>query len=131
MIKRNKSQVASEFTILIWLALLITMIFILFLYTSGKSRTDERINAKMNDFGASLQNEFVLASQMNDGYVRNLKLKDNIESTDYNITILSQKLLMLSYAERNIYFKIPRVNGSISKGNNIITKIGDDILISQ
>jgi hypothetical protein len=128
---RKKSQIAAEFTILLGFALLLTMVSILFLYTTGKDRTAEKIDYKMYDFGSSLQNEFILASQMNDGYVRTITLNDKIEQTAYNISIISQKAIQISYNDRNIYFKIPEVQGSLIKGINTIRTVGDDIQITQ
>jgi len=108
------------------------MISILFLYDTGKERTDEKIDSKMYDLGYSLQNEFILAAEMNDGYVRPLIVKEQIEMTDYNITLISianQTTLEISYNSKNIYFKTPYIIGNISKGNNIIRTIGKDVYI--
>jgi len=130
----TKSQIAAEFTILLGFALLVTMISILFLYDTGKDRNDEKIDSKMYDFGYSLQNEFILAAEMNNGYVRPLVVKEQIESTDYNLSLISvanYTVLKISYNSKDIYFKTPYIIGNISKGENTIRTIGTDVYINN
>ncbi|MGV8150654.1 MAG: hypothetical protein ACP5NV_02920 [Candidatus Woesearchaeota archaeon] len=119
--KSKKSQMALEFVLLFSLTILVMSIVIVVFYELNSDKIDEKIDMKMNDFLFSVQSEFLLASQVNNGYNRQMVLPEKIEQTEYNISI-DYTNIILTYNGVSIYRKIPLVNGTIVKGANTIVR---------
>ena len=127
----KKSQMAIEFVMLVGIAILIATLVVIAIYDMNKDRNTEKIDMKMKDFGYSIQNEIILASEMNEGYTRNVTLPDKVEYTDYNVSIYSNRLLAINYTGRILYYKIPQTNGTIVKGENMLYNYEGSVYIKQ
>jgi hypothetical protein len=127
----KKSQMAIEFVVLIGMGILISTLVIVVIFQMNTDRNQEKIELKMKDFGYSLQNEIILASEMNEGYMRNFTLPEKVEYTDYNISIYVGRSLMVDYANRRLYYRIPQTNGTIMKGNNQLYNFQGVVYIRQ
>lgn len=85
------------------------------------------------DLGISLQSEFLLASKVENGYQRIIFIPSTINGNEYELSIVGQEsnsyLLEFKFNELDFTYKIPRVNGTIQFGENIITKENDTVFI--
>lgn len=129
MMRNRKSQMALEFVMLFSISILIMGLFIVFIYEANKNKAEEKIDYKMKDFSYSVQSEFVLASEMNNGYSRSITIPNKVEQTDYNITIIGNNLVV-SYHGNSYYSQIPNTIGNITKGINLLLKKNDTIYIN-
>lgn len=129
MMRNRKSQMALEFVMLFGISILIMGLLILFIYEANKNKAEEKIDYKMKDFSYSVQSEFVLASEMNNGYSRSITIPNKVEQTDYNITIIGNNLVV-SYHGISYYSQIPNTIGNITKGINLLLKKNDTIYIN-
>ncbi|MBN1502430.1 hypothetical protein JW930_02720 [Candidatus Woesearchaeota archaeon] len=82
------------------------------------------------DFGYSIQNEFLLAAQSEPGYNRTFIIPDKLEGLQYEIYNIGSALI-INYTQGEIGFPIPIVNGSIQKGTNIITNNNNSICLNR
>lgn len=119
----KKSQVAQEFLILFVIALVACTIFIAILSNYSKDVRDTQEMNAIDRYGKNLQNEFITASQVSDGYSRKIYIPDvisgfeySIENTRSSITLTSDRL------ELDFYYEIPEIEGDMDKGINKITK---------
>ncbi|GIU69873.1 MAG: hypothetical protein KatS3mg002_1109 [Candidatus Woesearchaeota archaeon] len=126
----KKSQMALEFVLLFGIAIIIMIILLTTIYELNRSKIDEKIYYKMNDFSYIVQSEFVLASEMNDGYSRIIFIPEKLEGMEYNISI-SGDSIVFSYNDLVFYRKIPQTSGELKKGSNIIRKINSTIYIEN
>ena len=125
---------AMEFVILIGMGFLIAMLVVVLIYDMNKERSLERTDSKMRDFAYTVQSEIILASEMNDGYQRNITLNEEIEKTDYSIYIMEISnftQLSIGYDDKTINYRIPNVEGIIDKGNNLLRNINGTVNITQ
>ncbi len=120
---------ALEFVLLFSVSVFIMIVLLVSFYELNKSKTDEKIDAKMQDFAYSVQSEIIIASEMNDGYVRNFYLPSRVENTDYNISV-SGTSLIVSYDGVDKYIKIPYTIGVLNKEQNVIYKMNETVYIN-
>ncbi len=83
----------------------------------------------LEDYGYSLYNEFILASEAKSGYVREFQVPYNLEGFDYEAYILGD-VLILNYSEGTLPYNIPETQGQIVKGRNLIKNINDSICLN-
>lgn len=127
----KKSQVAVEFILMISLAMVVLIILVGVLYYLFYNYSEEKNINKLTDLGYSLQNEFILAAEVEPGYERNITFPENIDGTNYSIRI-SDNDVIIKYRDIEYLFAIPQVNGVIStKGEHTIrTTSANTIIIS-
>ena len=126
----KRSQMALEFVLLFSVSIFVMMVLIFSFYEINRYKVDEKIDTKMGDFHYSVQSEFILAAQMNDGYVRTFFLPEKMENTDYNISVVNTTLI-LEYDGLSHYRKIPDTVGNFVYGYNTITKNNSTIYLNQ
>jgi hypothetical protein len=87
------------------------------------------LQSSIQDFGISLKNEITTASEMENGYIREIELPKKLSGKEYTITIdesLSGNSYIIVKSELNeMYFNIPKTTGTMGPGNNIISKQGN------
>jgi hypothetical protein len=118
----RKSQIATEFMLMISLAIVVLIMMMGVLYYLFVNYSEEKNINRLTDLGYSLQSEFILAAEVEPGYERNVT-PDKIEDANYTINI-HDKEIAIKYRKTDLLFIIPQVNGSINtKGNLLIRKI--------
>jgi hypothetical protein len=120
-IARNRGQVATEFIVMVSLAMIVVMAFIWLMYRFSYDYSEEKNMEKISDLGYSLQSELILASEVEPGYERTINIPDKASGADYSISQTDNDLV-LTYRGADILFAIPKVTGSLHKGVNIISK---------
>jgi uncharacterized protein (UPF0333 family) len=133
--KNSKAQVAMEFMILMTLGVAILIILIIAVGSISKNKTDEKTYYELDDFGNSIQQELILAAELEDGYTRIINIPTSINGRKYNITTGSAGdyagYLNIDYMTTTIYYPIPVVNGTLQKGYNKIRKENGSVFIIQ
>ena len=129
---KKNAQIAIEFMLL--LAVAIIVIIVLLISFSSISKTNSKIDNyhEVDDLGQSLQQEFFLASELEDGYTRRINLPLTLSDDSYgsysvaivhsNKTYVNATYIVLVYGPNEVYYAIPYVNGTLSLGNNILVK---------
>lgn len=122
--KKSKAQTSIEFVFLVGLAASLVIIFTITTHGQMKKLQDEKEYILLQDLVFKVQNEFALASRVEDGYVRQFEIPDKLDSTlIYNITLLENNTVVSASTEHDhIIAFIPYVFGNITKGENRIQK---------
>lgn len=120
---------ALEFVLLFSLSVFIMIVLLVSFYELNKFKAEEKIDEKMQDFAYSVQSEIIIASEMNDGYVRRFFLPSKVENTDYNISVSGTNLI-LSYEGIDRYIKIPYTIGVLNKEQNVLYKMNETVYIN-
>jgi len=128
---KKNAQIAMEFLILTAMAFAIVMVFLVIISSISTNDTKNRSYYDMADLGISLQQEILLAIELEDGYTRKINLPATLNGIRYNATIgqASNKYgyLILSFEGREVYYTIPYVNGTIHLGDNLLVKTNNTL----
>jgi hypothetical protein len=126
---KHNGQIAIEFLLLIAIAFGVILTFLVAILSVSEGNTKMKAYQEMDDLGKSLQQEFLLAAQLEDGYTRriNLPLTANGERyTAYlgitNNTNITHGYVLLTYESTELFYLIPPVTGNITLGNNVLVK---------
>ncbi len=102
--------------------LLTFLAFIAFFYNN---EVNNETYLKLNDFGLSLQQEFLRGVEVHEGYERTINIPEEINNREYSISIEKindfRSELIINFKGRDIIIIIPAVEGDLSKGKNILT----------
>lgn len=119
----RKSQVATEFMLMVSLAIVVLIMMMGVLYYLFINYSEEKNINKLTDLGYSLQSEIIVAAEVEPGYERVITLPPDAGGANYSIKINNTEIA-IKYRSTDLLFTIPRVNGSINtKGNLTIKKI--------
>jgi hypothetical protein len=121
MMKNRKAQVAVEFLMLIVMLFSIFMVYTIGTRNKMDEIRDQKEYALLADVARMAQNEILTASRVEDGYYRTFELPETLEGVDYTISIVGM-MIQASTENHEYILAIPAVNGSIKKGDNVITK---------
>jgi hypothetical protein len=130
---KNRGQIAIEFLLLVGLSFAIIIILMISVFYLSEDNTTRKTYTDLMDFGRSLQQELLLASNLEDGYIRPINIPLTVNGLDFNITTgtyNSTGYLILSYKATETFFVVPSVNGSFIKGKNIIRKMNNTLYIN-
>ncbi|MFW6449558.1 MAG: hypothetical protein ACOCZ6_00770 [Nanoarchaeota archaeon] len=126
----KRSQVANEFMILFGVMIVVTLVFLIILNNYADMTATDEEEKVMNDFGHYLQNEFITASEVKDGYVREIYLPQTIEGFEYTVSNTNRSITVISTrSEIEFYYPIPEVHGTLDKGHNKIKKRDGNVYI--
>ena len=129
MDRNIKSQATLEYIFVFSLSILFLFaIFFIFSDQVVKLNSDSKIN-EINDVGNFLIIELTTAQKVQNGYNKTFFLPEKIKGRDYEIILLEDDLLKISSGRFESFFKIPIFNGVITKGENNILKINNEIYV--
>jgi|GEM_PF-950201 len=132
---RRKSQVAVEFMLMTSLAMVVLVVMIGVLYYIFRDYSEEKNMNRLMNLGYSLQDELILASQVESGYERNLTIPEMVGSAEYSINQTHNPNstpddLFIIYKGTHLLFPIPaNITGNLTKGSNTITKTDQNTII--
>lgn len=131
MNKNKKSQSAIEFLILVGFVLFFFTVFFLTIQENMSDKIKQRTNLAMKDIALAVQNEITLASKASEGYSREFKIPEKINSRDYKINI-TENLVSIKTLDNKYAMALPvaTATGQITKGINIIKKENGEIKIN-
>jgi len=132
---KKNAQIAIEFMLLLAIAfaVVIVMLIILLSISENNKKTESYYN--MEDLGSSLQQEFLLAAELEDGYTRKIDLPLTLNGLTYTVTIVngthSHYYMLLSYTGGEVDYLIPPVNGTLILGENVLVKDNGTLRITH
>lgn len=138
----RKAQIAYEF-IMIFFVLSIAFITWLAISSSFQAELQKDKNLEdFEDFSLSLKHDIFVVAQMSDGFSKSLNLPMTINGRDYDISVtnFTNQLLDFSFSTVQInssdigyftHFNVPLMNQSLIKGDNILIKQEDKILVKN
>ena len=125
----SKAQVSAEFFVFLGLAFLIAIAFELASLDQLNEFRIQKENEAIKDLALKLQQELIVSSTVEDGYVRAFQIPDNIENINYSLSTQNSTITVKS--KNSLYIvSIPKVVGNVSKGTNKINKTGGVIYIN-
>lgn len=130
---KKQGQVAIEFLLLIAFSVILLLFLITTLSKISSLKTDEKTYYELNDLGRSIQQELLLTTELEDGYIRKINLPETVNGRNYELATntLSNYVsyMNITFNDELIYYQIPPINGTFSKGDNIISKINNTIFV--
>jgi hypothetical protein len=81
------------------------------------------------DFGYSVQNEFIIAVEAKPGYKRMFQIPSTLEGFPFEISN-TETTLIINYTDNTLMLPIPEVKGNIRKGPNIMTYDNNTICLN-
>ena len=133
-LRPKKSQIAIEFMLLSAIGIVVVITFLIVVLKISQENTDVQKYNDMDDLGKSLQHEFILASQMEDGYIRRLNIPTTINDENYTISLATTAKTTSLILTSGIYtaeYLIPSVNGTIIAGTTYLYKINGTLYMNQ
>lgn len=115
----RKAQVATEFMLMVGLAMIVIFAFLAVIYVLISDYYEEKNMKKLEDLGYSIQNELILAAEVEPGYERTIIIPDQVGGVGYSLSQTANDLI-IRYRQTDFLFPIPSVNGALDKGTNVI-----------
>jgi hypothetical protein len=119
----RKAQVAFEFVVLVavlFTALIVFTSFVRDNFTEVQSDTDY---FRLKDVALSVKAELNLAIALDDGYQRAFFVPLTLDGLEYNIS-RENGFIIFSTAGADYSVTVPPFDGNVTKGNNVIRKVG-------
>lgn len=120
--KQLKSQVSLEFVFLVAIAFTIMVVFIASTRSEFNELRGEEEMSLVKDVSFMIQHELVIASNVEDGYIRTFEIPQKLNTIDYDIDITNNLLITNSSGGYEYALNVPDINGTIQKGANKINK---------
>jgi hypothetical protein len=131
VLKKTKAQFAIEFIVLIAFMFLIFVGFIAVI-TSKIIEAKENERQKIaEDIATLARNEINLAKSASNGYSRTFNLPRKIKGIGYDIEIIENRELVVTYIDKEYVSFLPeKVEGNINPGENTIMKESDTVYVN-
>jgi hypothetical protein len=133
MVKHN-AQITLEF--LLFLGMAFGVIFTLLAAAVSLSQDNAKTKTyyEMDDMARSIQEEMLLASQLEDGYTRKINLPMTLNGLHYDVFLNqsnpSNAYIMFYYEDIELFYVIPPTNGSMHLGDNTLRKINGTLRLN-
>jgi hypothetical protein len=131
---RYKGQIAIEFLMYIGVAFGVVIVLLAVILSVSENNTDIKTRQDMDDLGKSLQQEFLLASQLEDGYIRKINLPMTMNGKEYNATLGQSNplnsYLVIAYSNSELFYLIPPIVGNMTLGDNILRKYNGTLYLN-
>jgi hypothetical protein len=130
----KKAQVTLEFLLLITFGTFFLLVLLVVLNKISADNAQHRNLIAVEDLGSSIKNELITASEMENGYLRNLELPPKINERTYTILLndsaTGSSYIVINAGNIEMYFSVPKSSGTLAPGQNIISKL-DNLTISH
>lgn len=125
----QRAQISAEFYILLGLAFLIAIAFEIASLEQLNDFQVQKESDAVRDMALKLQKELLIASAVEDGYVRVFEIPEKLGNANYSL--LTQNSTITVESKNSLYIvSIPKAVGNASKGTNKINKTGGIIYIN-
>lgn len=126
---KKRGQVAQEYLFITFFFLVFTMVALtIFSIISSQKQTQNKI-LSISDMGRGIEHELYAAAQVPDGYYREFFIPRN-----YNGVMLQidqyEKSFEIGDDKFKEVFPIPRINGNLRIGRNIIEKNAGEVCLN-
>lgn len=125
----KNAQSAFEFLLLVGVVFFAMVILVAAFYSNIAKLRGERDFFVAKDTAFIIQNELVLANQVEDGYSRSFFLPERLDGQQYSLTT-SNNSLTITTQKASYSVRIPQVEGTIAKGMNNITKTNNVVSLN-
>jgi len=125
-----KAQTSTEFLFLIIIVYMVSLIFTVVSLNQERDINYQREYLLLKDVGLKIQSEISLAAYTEDGYSRVFEIPNKLEIFDYNISIINNSFVYAESANNLFIARLSTVNGTVNKGDNLITKQNGKIRIN-
>jgi hypothetical protein len=133
----KKAQAAYEFMMIFFMISIGFTFWVAFASSFQENIQVNRNIELMNDFSLSLKHDIYLVAQMHDGFTRQINIPTTILSNRYEIGNQNNNqynfsTIFVNNTEIGYYtqFDVPLLDGDIKKGELILEKHGNKIIIS-
>ncbi|MBR9692207.1 hypothetical protein GOV06_05480 [Candidatus Woesearchaeota archaeon] len=127
--KLKQAQVSMEFIFLVGLAFTIMVVFIASTRSEFSTLRSEEERSLVKDVSVMVQQELIMASNVQDGYIRNFNVPLTLDGISYSIQIINTTLLTATDGYEWV-LNVPPVIGDIQKGNNTINRTNSMIYLN-
>ena len=124
-----RGQMSIEFIAMVAMAILVGISFLAITNSSLASVGDAQRLEIINDLGYSIQDEIILATTVEDGYMRTFTIPNRADRFIYNLSTSTTGVTLTS-GYLTITYAIPQITGTFAKGANTIQKINGEIIVS-
>ncbi|MCF7871938.1 hypothetical protein K9L97_02795 [Candidatus Woesearchaeota archaeon] len=135
MKNQKKAQIALEFILLSILGFFILFTTIIALGSFSAQKTQEKIMIEAEDLGRSIQQELLIAADLQDGYQRTINIPEQIEDKKIQITTgtttIDTGYFTFTLDQIELYYETPKITGTLKTGDNQITKTNNTITITN
>ncbi|MFH1770226.1 MAG: hypothetical protein ABH828_01580 [archaeon] len=125
-----RGQISIEFMSMAGIGIVLSMMFIGVLIFFLQDTNQDRKDSEMEHFAMQLQNEIILASEVHEGYSRQIYLSSQVGKYDYKINN-TENHLILEYDESVLSYRIPKTVGKLQKGLNTIKNMGGEVVVVE
>ena len=130
MKKAQKAQISFEFMTMVIMAVMLVVILAWSAYYFLTDYSEQRNIQRIQDLGYSLQNEVVLAYNVEPGYSRTVYVPERLGDYDVEISMSENgNDIIITYKGNEVAFRIPTVSGSFATGYNTIQKLPDGSVV--
>jgi uncharacterized protein (UPF0333 family) len=113
MLRNKKIQVSVEFVLVFsLLAVFVTLFLGMIFVNMSQARSQNEVEL-VSDLANSIQQEVVLAANVEDGYQRNFTLPSTLGGKDYSVEFLNYHIVV-NASKTTVVRGIPRVNDPLS-----------------
>ena len=109
---------------------MVSLIFTVVSLNQERDINYQREYLLLKDVGLKIQSEISLAAYTEDGYSRVFEIPNKLEIFDYNISIINNSFVYAESANNLFIARLSTVNGTVNKGDNLITKQNGKIRIN-
>lgn len=117
----SKGQVAIEFSAMVGMAAVFFVVLAIFAQQMITQKSDERIIADIRDIALTIQSEFLLAAELEPGYVRTFEIQSPYHGHDVVLTN-SENAIDVEYHNQRMSVPVPTFSGTIQTGPNTLRK---------
>lgn len=133
--KKNKGQIALEFILLVSFGFVSLIIFLVIVNNVLSTKIEEKSTIDIENFGESIRNEFVLASELENGYHRMLNIPYTINGKEFSFefgkSISGVDYFILKTEKTELFYQIPEVKGNLTYGYNTLVKDNNTIVVVE
>jgi len=132
MLNKTNAQFAIEFIILIAFMFLIFLGFTAIITSKISEAKENERQQIAEDIATLAKNELDLAKSVSDGYTRTFVLPINVEGNRYNISIIDNRELVVTYLDKEyVLFLQENIVGEIYPGINTVRKVGGIVFVEN
>ena len=133
--EKTKGQVSTEFLILLIMGVFIILTFIVIVQKLSDEKLEGKALNELDDLGKSIQQELLLATQLEDGYSREIYIPPKLYGIVYimNLSNASSTIMYLNFyfEGTELFYAVPYLQGDVKTGLNTIAKQNGTISVTQ
>ncbi|HLP79616.1 MAG TPA: hypothetical protein VK158_03205 [Acidobacteriota bacterium] len=124
----RKAQVLTEFMVYFGVALILFSGIIIFVLSEQTQSIQEQEESAIESFAISLQNDFMVASTMKEGFSRQIELDPTINGNPYTFEILASNMY-ITQGENQVVLALPSVTGNTTSFNFTLAMLNGGLTI--